>query len=131
MAKYGSVASQREMEEMLSRKGAGKFVPDGTKIVYTDPPKTKPTPLPKNKKRKPEIITKRTTGYPTPAMGTDEGNIFSQRKTAGEYPGTDIEFLREMRREQAKDIQFKKGGKVRGAGIAQKGIKKCKMVKAK
>jgi hypothetical protein len=26
---------------------------------------------------------------------------------------------------------MKKGGKVRGAGIAQKGIKKCKMVKSK
>ena len=28
-------------------------------------------------------------------------------------------------------LSMKKGGKVRGAGIAQKGIKKCKMVKAK
>ena len=36
---------------------------------------------------------------------------------------------RAMEKEAA--LSMKKGGKVRGAGIAQKGIKKCKMVKAK
>mgnify|MGYP004456296191 CR=1 FL=1 len=66
-------------------------------------------------------FTPGTTRTPTPYMfDAGEGAAFQRRDE-----------LRTGATEYPEKIQYKKGGKVRGAGIARKGIRQCKMVKAK
>ena len=60
-----------------------------------------------------------------------EGTARPITTTAGK--GADFQRREEIRlgTGMPEKIQYKKGGKVRGAGIARKGIRECKMVKAK
>ena len=101
--------SETKLKELISRKGDGEFVPEGTTIFYTD-----------RKTKKVKKIVKRVGGKPTPRtfdrrdtdkVGSiksdtdDEGNIKSPRtfkvfENAKSRKGTDIEFLRERRKKQ-------------------------------
>ena len=109
--------SETKLKELISRKGDGQVVPEGTTIFYTD-----------RKTKKVKKFVKRVGGKPTPRtfdrrdtdkVGSiksdidDEGNIKSPRtfkvfENGKSRKGTDIEFLRKMRQESQKAGERKK-----------------------
>ena len=113
--------SETKLKELISRKGEGEVVPEGTTIFYKPDFVLKDGIKVKNT-TKVEKFVKRVGGKPTPRtfdrrdtdkVGSiksdtdDEGNIKSPRtfkvfENGKSRKGTDIEFLRKMRKESQK-----------------------------
>jgi len=103
------VYSEDKMKELISRKGDGEEVPEGSRIFY-NPDKIEKggVTIPNTgSKKKVKSITKVVSGQPRPRRGADPGNIKSQENTNFEFKGTDIEYLRKKRKKQ-KPIDSKK-----------------------
>jgi hypothetical protein len=108
------IYSEDKMKELVSRKGDGEEVPEGSKIFYypdfveVDNLDGSTSKLPnKGPNREVKTVVKRVSGKPIPRTGVDPGNIKSQEKTNFEFKGTDIDYLRKKRKKQ-KPIDSKK-----------------------
>jgi hypothetical protein len=110
--------SESEMSEMMSMEGAGRFVPEGVKVDFVPDFKTSVSKISNeiikapNKSKETSTIVKRM-GRPVPETIVKgifknsvekPGNIESKKKTANQFKGGDLEFLRKMRTEQADKI---------------------------
>ena len=105
--------SESEMSEMMSMEGAGRFVPEGVKVDFVPDFKTSVSKISNkiikapNKSKETSTIVKRMGRHipETIVKGVKEaGNIESKKKTANQFKGGDLEFLRKMRTEQADKI---------------------------
>ena len=106
------IYSEDKMKELISRKGDGEEVPEGSKIFYYPDfieveqmdgstiklPNTGP-----NKEVK--SIIKTVSGNPRPRKGADPGNIKSRENTNLEFKGDDLDYLRKKR----KKMKIKRG----------------------
>ena len=106
------IYKEDKMKELISRKGDGEYVPEGSTIFYNpdsievDNPDGSITKFP-NIGPDPEVkaIIKRVSGKPIPKTGGDPGNIKSKENTNFQFRGTDVEYLREQRKKQAKAME--------------------------
>ena len=96
------IYSEDKMKELISRKGDGEEVPEGSLIFYYPDfiekggvmiPNTGP-------KKKVKTIRKSVSGQPRPRQGGDPGTINSRENTNFKFKGTDIEYLRKKRKNQ-------------------------------
>tara|TARA_R110002012_G_C11466968_1_gene593514 strand:- start:316 stop:726 length:411 start_codon:yes stop_codon:yes gene_type:complete len=96
------IYSEDKMKELISRKGDGEEVPEGSLIFYYPDFIEKGGVSIENKgpERKVKTITKRVGGKPTPKQGADLGNIRSKENTNFEFKGSDLDYLRKKRRKQ-------------------------------
>jgi hypothetical protein len=108
------IYSEDKMKELISRKGDGEEVPEGSKIFYypdfveVDQIDGTTRKLPNTGPNKEvKTIIKTVSGKPRPRKGGDPGNIRSREKTNFEFKGTDIDYLRKKRKKQ-KPIDSKK-----------------------
>tara|TARA_R100001086_G_C11636188_1_gene203156 strand:- start:7 stop:468 length:462 start_codon:yes stop_codon:yes gene_type:complete len=103
------IYSEDKMKELISRKGDGEEVPEGSKIFYYPDKIEKGGVMIPNTgpKKKVKTIIKTVSGKPRPRKGGDPGNIRSREKTNFEFKGTDIDYLRKKRKKQ-KPIDSKK-----------------------
>tara|TARA_R100000742_G_C4222944_1_gene46253 strand:- start:39 stop:497 length:459 start_codon:yes stop_codon:yes gene_type:complete len=101
------IYSEDKMKELISRKGDGEEVPEGSLIFYYPDFIEKGGVTIENRgpERKVKTITKRVGGKPTPRRGADPGNIKSQENTNFEFKGSDLDYLRKKRKPSREQIE--------------------------
>ncbi len=118
------VYSENKMKELISRKGDGEEVPEGSLIFYYPDKIEKGGVMIPNtgSKRKVKSIRKSVSGQPRPRQGGDPGNISSKENTNFEFKGTDIDYLRKKRKPSKKQIEADRKRRFRGK--EEKSLKK-------